>query len=152
MLLTEIIPGPAARLVSFWTYRTPEGSFLFDFTKRKLRQYPTHFGLGTYHVTDRNPAIVDAGLRFCTGLDVQGIAVVEFKLDPRDDLPKLIERNQRFTLAIELLVQAGIDLSRLAYLRAPRAGARTDQGLPAGRAPLVSRGGRKSLRLVPPPR
>ena len=117
MLLTEIIPGPDDLLGSYWTYRTADGSFLFDFTKRKLRQYPTHFGLGTYHVTDRNPAIVEAGRRFCTGLDVQGIAIVEFKLDSRDGLPKLIECNQRFTLAIELLRHAGIDLAWLAYQR-----------------------------------
>jgi D-aspartate ligase len=115
MIVTEIIPGDDDRLGSYWTYRTPEGTSLFELTKRKLRQYPTQFGLGTYHVTDWNPRIAEAGRRFSEQVGLEGIVNIEFKLDPRDDVLKLIECNQRFTLANEIFRCAGIDLPVLAY-------------------------------------
>jgi predicted ATP-grasp superfamily ATP-dependent carboligase len=117
MLLTEIIPGRDDAHVSFWTYLDEGGQPLFRFTKRKLRQYPSEFGLGCYHVTEWNPFVAEIGLRFCKQVGIRGIAIVEFKRDQRDGRFKLIECNARFPLAIEILRCAGIDLSLLAYNR-----------------------------------
>ena len=117
MMLTEIIPGRDDGHVSFWTYLDETGLPLFRFTKRKLRQYPPGFGLGCYHVTEWNPLVAELGSRFCKQVGIQGIAIVEFKLDQRDGRFKLIECNSRFPLAIEILCRAGIDLPLLAYNR-----------------------------------
>jgi D-aspartate ligase len=43
---------------------------------------------------------------------------IEFKRDARDGQFKLIECNHRFTAANELLLKAGVDVARIAYLRA----------------------------------
>ncbi len=115
MLLTEIIPGPEDRYWSYYTYVDSNGRCLVDFTKQKIRQYPIGFGGATYHVTKWNPQIAEVGKRFVEGADVRGVACVEFKIDPRDGEPKIMECNARITAANELVRAAGIDLGVIAY-------------------------------------
>lgn len=115
MLVTEIIPGDDARYCSYWTYLDDAGRHLFDFTKRKPRQYPAHFGMGTFHITDWDPEVAELGLRFLRGVGLKGIGIVEFKRDPRDGKLKLIECNARFTKANQIVVRSGIDLPLLVY-------------------------------------
>jgi D-aspartate ligase len=114
-LVTEIIPGGDDRFASFYTYLDARGTPLFRFTKRKLRQYPIHFGLGTFHVTDWNPEVAEAGLRFLHAAGVRGLACVEFKRDARTGELVLIECNHRFTAATGLVRAAGADLALFTY-------------------------------------
>jgi D-aspartate ligase len=125
MLLTEIIPGPDDAHFGFYTYLDEEGEPLLLFTKRKLRQFPPGFGLGSYHVASWHEDVAELGLGFCQRIGLRGLANVEFKRDERDGVLKLIECNHRFTLANELLCGAGIDPGVLTYnrligLRVPR--------------------------------
>jgi D-aspartate ligase len=117
MILTEIIPGPEDRYCSYFTFVTPDGGFLFDFTKRKLRQYPPGFGGGTYHLTEWADDVAEAGRRFLQAAGVRGLGNVEFKRDPRDGQLKLIECNARFTAANELVRRAGVDIAWIVYSR-----------------------------------
>ena len=116
MLVTEMVEGTDG-CCSYYTYLEPDGTPLTHFTKRKLRQYPIRFGLGTYHITKWDPEVAELGLRFLQGVGLCGIGNVEFKRDPRDSTLKLIEANPRFTQANELVRVAGIDFARLAYCR-----------------------------------
>jgi predicted ATP-grasp superfamily ATP-dependent carboligase len=68
-------------------------------------------------VTDWNPEVAALGLRFFQGIGLRGLACVEFKRDPRDEVLKLIECNHRFTEPNELLTRAGLDLATLVYNR-----------------------------------
>lgn len=115
MLATEVIPGDDSRYCSYYTYLDSRGDPLLHFTKRKPRQYPPGFGLGTFHVTDWNPDVAEIGLRFLRGAGVRGIANVEFKRDARDGALKLIECNARFTAANHLVDAAGLNLGLAAY-------------------------------------
>ena len=117
MLVTEVVEG-TDECSSYYTYLTPDGVPLAHFTKVKLRQYPTRFGLGTYHVTRWDEEVAELGLRFFRGVGLHGIGNVEFKRDERDGVLKIIESNPRVTNATELVRAAGIDLVRLAYARA----------------------------------
>jgi D-aspartate ligase len=81
MLVTEYVPGPDDQYRSYYTYLDHEGEPLVHFTKRKLRQYPTHFGLGSYHLTEWNPEVAELGLRFARGAGLRGLVNVEFKRD-----------------------------------------------------------------------
>lgn len=117
-MLCEMIPGPDSLLSSYYTYLTPEGERLFDFTKRVMRRYPANEGGATYHLTERLPRTAEAGRRFFAGIGFQGLGNVEFKLDRRDGELKLIECNARFTAAQALLAAAGVDTAWLAYRRA----------------------------------
>lgn len=115
MLATEIIPGGDDRYRQYYTYIGKQGEPLCGLTVRKIRQYPIHFGLGTYFVTDRNPEVAAEGLRFCQEIGLRGLANVEFKRDARDGSLKLIECNHRFTALNEVVRVAGLDLAVLTY-------------------------------------
>lgn len=115
MLLTEVIPGPDDQYRSYYTYIDELGEPLLHFTKRKLRQYPTRFGLGSYHLTEWNAEVARLGLQFARAAGLRGLVNVEFKHDARDGRLQLIECNPRFTEANEQVRGAGIDLALLAY-------------------------------------
>lgn len=117
LLLTEVIPGADDQFCSYYSYLDEEGEPLLHFTKRKIRQFPTGFGLGCYHVTDWNPEVAELGLRFFQGIGLRGLGNVEFKHDARDDTLKLIECNPRLTAADQLIRRAGLDLPLLVYNR-----------------------------------
>ena len=118
MLLTEIVEGPDANYCSYYSYIMPDGDALFHFTKRKLRQYPIHFGGGTYHKTEWQPDVAELGLRFFQSVGLRGIGNVEFKRDIRDGQLKLIECNPRLTASDNVIRAAGVDIPYLAYCAA----------------------------------
>lgn len=116
-MVTEIVPGPEDTYCSLHVYLDEQGEPLAQVTKRKLRQNPVGFGMGTYHVTDWNEEVARVGLQFCRGVGLVGVANPEFKRDERDGRLKLIECNHRFTMSNELVRRAGVNLPLLAYHR-----------------------------------
>ncbi|MGI9610484.1 MAG: hypothetical protein ACR2NL_09365 [Acidimicrobiia bacterium] len=116
--LGELIPGAEDLFCSYYSFLDEAGEPLVHFTKRKLRQYPLGFGWGTFHVTDWNEEVAEAGLRFFRGAGLRGIGNVEFKRDPRDGQLKLIECNPRLTDSTELISQSGIDFPFIGYMKA----------------------------------
>jgi D-aspartate ligase len=118
MLVTEIVPGGDDQYFSYYSYLDDKGEPLYHFCKRKLRQWPVHFGLTTYHLTIWDERVAELGLKFFRGVGLRGVGNVEFKLDPRDREYKIIECNHRFTAASDLVRHAGIDMPVIAYKRA----------------------------------
>lgn len=116
MLVTEVVEG-TDECCSYYTYLDEHGDPLVEYTKRKLRVYPTGFGLGTYHVSQWQPEVAELGLRFCRAANLRGVANVEFKRDARDGQLRLIECNARYTNAQEVVRRSGIDMGVLAYAR-----------------------------------
>lgn len=114
---TEIVPGDDDRLVSYLAYVDENGEPLAQFTKRKLRQFPPHFGVGSYHVSVHDAEAEALGLQFFRGVGLRGLAYVEFKRDARDEGLTLIECNHRFGAGLALAPAAGIDLALFTYLR-----------------------------------
>jgi len=53
--------------------------------------------------------------RLLKALDWHGIAEIEFKVDPRDGTPKLMEINGRFWASLEIAILSGVDLPYLLY-------------------------------------
>jgi predicted ATP-grasp superfamily ATP-dependent carboligase len=117
MLVTEIVPGGDGGYCSYFTYLDEKLQPLFHFTKRKPRQYPNGRGMGTYHVTDWNPEAAQLGLRLFQAAGLRGLGNVEFKRDPRDGALKMIECNPRLTLADDLIMRSGVNLSLFIYNR-----------------------------------
>jgi D-aspartate ligase len=118
MLVTEIVPGGDDQYFSYYSYLDENGEPLYHFCKRKLRQWPVHFGLTTYHLSIWDPRVAELGLKFFQGVGLRGVGNVEFKLDPRDGEYKIIECNHRFTAASDLVRHTGIDMPLIAYRRA----------------------------------
>lgn len=118
MCVTEIVPGDDDAYCSYYSYLDEHGEPLLHVTKRKLRQYPPRFGLGSLHVTDDDPEVAELGLRLFRAAGLRGLACAEFKRDARTGELKLIEVNHRLTLATEQLRRAGADLPWFVYSRA----------------------------------
>jgi predicted ATP-grasp superfamily ATP-dependent carboligase len=61
------------------------------------------------------PILVDFGVRLLKAMGWFGVAMVEFKVDPRDGVPKLMEVNPKFWGSIALPIAAGVDFPYLLY-------------------------------------
>lgn len=116
-MLTEIVPGDDDQLYSLLTYLDGSGEPLFEFTTRKLRQDPPHFGVGCYFLHEEHPAVTAAALRFLRACGYRGIAQIEFKRDARSGEFKLIECNPRIALPIALTTASGLDVPLFIYRR-----------------------------------
>jgi predicted ATP-grasp superfamily ATP-dependent carboligase len=118
VMVVEMIPGPDRLLSSYYTYRTPQGRLLYDYTKSVIRRWPVNRGGACFHQSEWLPETAEMGRRLFEGIGWQGIGNAEFKLDPRDDKLKIIEVNGRLTAGHPLLTRGGapIDLMIYCYL------------------------------------
>ena len=98
-------------------------SFLMDeaghvkasFVHKRLREYPVTGGASTLRESVRHDDILDMAHTLLKTLDWFGVAMVEFKMDPRDGTPKLMEINPRFWGSLSLAVTAGVNFPYLLY-------------------------------------
>ncbi|MBP2133113.1 putative ATP-grasp superfamily ATP-dependent carboligase [Methanomicrobium sp. W14] len=85
------------------------------FMHKRLREYPISGGASTFRESFYNCDMVNLGLRLMSSLKWHGVGMVEFKLDERDNIPKLIEVNGRFWGSLPLSIASGIDFPYLLY-------------------------------------
>ena len=83
------------------------------FVHKKLRMYPVQGGLSTLREGVEHPQIMEIGLSLLKSLNWVGVAMVEFKVDPRDGIPKLMEVNPRFWGSLQLAIVSGVDFPHL---------------------------------------
>lgn len=107
-LVQERIPREGPGLGAAFL-RDRDGRIRARFAYRRLREYPPSGGPSTLRVSVDRSDVLEYGERLLTELDWQGVAMVEFKLDPRDDTPKLMEVNPRFWGSLHLPLYAGVD-------------------------------------------
>jgi len=82
---------------------------------KRLRSYPVSGGPSTLRETVSRPELVETALRLLKALQWWGIAMVEFKVDPRDNQPKLMEVNPRWWGSLQLSILSGVDFPYLLY-------------------------------------
>lgn len=107
-LLQERIPQEGRMLGAAFLY-DDESEVRAQFACEFLREYPPSGGPSTLHRSIEGREIREYGRRLLDELDWEGIALVEFKHDPRDDTPKLMEVNPRFWSSLHLPLFAGVD-------------------------------------------
>lgn len=98
-------------------------SFLMDeqsqvkavFMHQRLREYPVSGGASTLRRSIWRDDIYEMGSRLLKAMNWFGVANVEFKLDPRDNTPKLMEVNPRFWGSLALAIHAGVNFPQLLY-------------------------------------
>lgn len=83
--------------------------------QERIRSYPISGGPSTFRKTIHNEDIAKLGEKLLKSLKWQGVAMVEFKIDNRDNKPKLIEVNPRFWGSLALSISAGVDFPYLLY-------------------------------------
>ena len=82
---------------------------LARFTHQRIREYPISGGPSTLRESIADPLVEKMAEKILRALDWFGVAMVEFRYDPRDGLPKLMEINPRFWGSLPLAVYAGVD-------------------------------------------
>jgi predicted ATP-grasp superfamily ATP-dependent carboligase len=85
------------------------------FVHRRLREYPISGGPSTLRESVSHPQVLELGLSLLKALDWIGVAMVEFKVDPRDNTAKLMEVNPRFWGSLQLAIFSGVDFPYLIY-------------------------------------
>jgi len=85
------------------------------FVHKRLREYPVTGGASTMRESVKYDDIVNMAHTLLKTLDWFGVAMVEFKMDPRDGVPKLMEINPRFWGSLSLAVTAGVNFPYLLY-------------------------------------
>jgi predicted ATP-grasp superfamily ATP-dependent carboligase len=84
-----------------------------SFSHRRLKQYPVSGGPSTDRESIHAPEMERQSIDLLKRLEWKGIAMVEWKLDPVDNTPKLMEINPRFWGSLELAIRAGVDFPAL---------------------------------------
>jgi predicted ATP-grasp superfamily ATP-dependent carboligase len=79
------------------------------FIHKKMRMYPVQGGPSTLREGVCHPQIMELGISLLKALNWTGIAMAEFKVDPRDGIPKLMEVNPRFWGSLQLAITSGVD-------------------------------------------
>ncbi len=112
-LIQEFIPnGGAFGMGTLFNFNSePRASFVY----KRLREYPVEGGPSTLRESVENEKIMQTALSLLGLLSWKGVAMVEFRVDSRDGIPKLMEINPRFWGSLQLSILSGMDFPYLLY-------------------------------------
>jgi predicted ATP-grasp superfamily ATP-dependent carboligase len=85
------------------------------FAHRRLREFPVKGGPSTFRESVHKPELIDMSVRLLKSINWYGVAMVEYKEDPRDGQCKMMEINPRFWGSLPLSIVAGVDFPYLLY-------------------------------------
>lgn len=91
------------------------GRVLVHFSHRRLREFPLVGGPSTLRESTDDREIKQYAATIAEALGWTGVAMAEFKRDPRDGKAKLMEVNPRFWGSLHLSYVAGINFPYLLY-------------------------------------
>lgn len=114
-VLQKLIEGGEERVVSYHSYMRANGEIAAEFTGRKRRTLPRTHGLSSYLELSDDPQLAQLGRDIARRLNLRGVAKMDFKRDPRDEKPYLLEINPRFTLWHHMGAVAGINMPAMMY-------------------------------------
>ena len=110
VLIQERIYGPGIGLF----YCFDSGEPIATFAHRRLHEKPPSGGVSVLRESVApHPQAKEYGRRLLQALNWHGVAMVEFKLDSKDNTPKLMEINGRFWGSLQLAIDAGVDFPDL---------------------------------------
>lgn len=111
----EVIEGPDRNLWVCHAAFDERSRMASAFTFRRLRLSPSHYGVTSYAVSERNEDVIELVRRLGDALHYVGPAMVEFKWDPRDSTYRYIELNPRLGLANYFDGRCGPGTAYVAY-------------------------------------
>jgi predicted ATP-grasp superfamily ATP-dependent carboligase len=90
------------------------GTVVATFGHRRLREKPPSGGVSVLSESVAVPPLArQSAAALLERLEWDGVAMVEFKMDDRDGVPKLMEINGRFWGSLQLAIDAGVDFPAL---------------------------------------
>ena len=115
MILQELVPDSHEQVFSLFAYIGRSGEPLATLVGRKVRQGPLRFGTSAVFETRYDPQVLELGLRLLDSVGYRGFAHVEFALDPRDGVFKVLEVNTRLPVWAGIAMNHAFDVARTAY-------------------------------------
>jgi predicted ATP-grasp superfamily ATP-dependent carboligase len=117
IIVQEYIPSEVAEDWIVHAYRSRDGHNDVIFTGRKYRSWPPSAGVTVLARAQPNQALLATASRFLSAINYRGIVDMDWRLDTRDGLYKLVDCNPRIGANFRLFVnEAGIDVVRAAHL------------------------------------
>jgi predicted ATP-grasp superfamily ATP-dependent carboligase len=92
-----------------------DSSVMALFMHKRLREYPVTGGASTLRVSVWNGKLAEYSIKLLRGMNWQGVAMVEFKLDEKNGNVNLMEINGRFWGSLPLTINAGVDFPYFLY-------------------------------------
>ena len=115
VMVQEIIPGDGRQQFSYCAFFR-DGHTHSSMVARRGRQHPREFGrAATYVESLELPVIEELSERLLKAINYYGLVEVEFKLDPRDGLYKLLDINARTWGFHSLGAPAGVDFPYILF-------------------------------------
>jgi predicted ATP-grasp superfamily ATP-dependent carboligase len=113
-LIQEMIPmdGP---FLAVGLLFDQAGEPVAGFVQRSLREFPVTGGSSTLRESISDPLLLAQAISLLREIGWVGLAQVEFKIDPRNGQPKLMEINPRCWNSIQLAIEAGVNFPLLLY-------------------------------------
>jgi D-aspartate ligase len=115
LLVQEMIPGDGSRQHSYCAFFM-DGVAVASMAVLRRRQHPSDLGRSTtFAETIDEGALTKPSLRFLTEIGYYGLVELEYKLDPRDGVLKLLDVNARTWGYHSLGPAAGVDFPLLLF-------------------------------------
>lgn len=92
-----------------------KGKVLVDFSYKRLREFPVNGGPSTLRESTDDSNLKAESAKLIKALNWTGVAMVEFKTDPQNGIPKLMEINPRFWGSMDLAAVSGVNFPFLLY-------------------------------------
>lgn len=111
-ILQECLPpgGAALGVGALMNFSSePRATFAY----RRLREYPVGGGPSTLRESVLDDTLCRTTERLLSALQWVGVAMAEYKVDPRDGRPKLLEVNPRFWGSLNLAILSGVDFPHM---------------------------------------
>jgi D-aspartate ligase len=115
IIVQDLVPGDGKHQFGYCAF-FKDGRAIGSMVTRRRRQHPHEFGrASTFVETIDFPALESLSESFLRKINYYGLVEVEFKLDPRDGQPKLLDVNPRTWGYHSLGLPAGVDFPYLLY-------------------------------------
>jgi predicted ATP-grasp superfamily ATP-dependent carboligase len=115
VIVQEMILGPDENHLDYKALVGEDGTILAEFTARKLRVWPAHYGMSCLAESILAPDVVEIGRLVLERLRYRGMAAVQFKRDSRDGRLYFLELNPRVAVWVSLAMACGIDFPYYIY-------------------------------------
>ena len=131
LIVQDWIEGGDGELFSCYAYVNEDQELLAAATCRKIRQWPPDTGAGCSNRICEAPELVETTRRVCRQMHCWGLVFIQFKQDPRDGRPVIIEPHVgRPGVGLFVAEAAGAEMHRTVYCDL------LGQALPGNRRPI----------------
>lgn len=116
VMVQDLIPGGGSQQFAYCAF-FKDGHAVSSMVVRRARQHPSEFGrASTFVETVDAPEIEEHSLKFLRAINYYGLVEIEYKLDPRDGVYRLLDVNGRTWGYHTLGTRAGVNFAHQLFL------------------------------------